>query len=32
MIIIIPAYNPPGNALLKLIQELIGLQAEKMGV
>jgi hypothetical protein len=30
MIIIIPAYNPPGNALLKLIQELIGLRAEKL--
>lgn len=30
MIIIIPAYNPPGNALLKLIQELIGLRAEKI--
>jgi len=30
MIIIIPAYNPPGNALLKLIHELIGLRAEKI--
>ncbi|HET7000368.1 MAG TPA: bifunctional glycosyltransferase family 2/GtrA family protein [Puia sp.] len=30
MIIIIPAYNPPENAMLKLIQALIGLQAEKI--